>query len=285
MPHTPNFEDIRYFIEVAGTRNLSRASERLGITQPSVSAAMKRLEQSFGTDLLVRHKNGVALTKAGEVLQEQGQRFMTDWSQLKSNVYQANGEMAGTFTLGCHPSVALYTLPHILGPLNTKYPGLIFNLVHDLSRKVTEQVISNEIDFALVINPVRHPELVIHSLLFDNVTLWCAQSTDVTEREALPLYCDPNLKQTQQLLKSLPDFSHHQIASNNLEVISALVASGLGLGILPERVARRAPAPLTTYSTKIKPVPDELCFIYRADKQNHAVSSQLHREIKQLLSD
>ncbi|KNC65760.1 LysR family transcriptional regulator [Pseudoalteromonas ardens] len=283
MPHTPNFEDIRYFIEVASTRNLSRASERLGITQPSVSAAMKRLEQSFGTDLLVRHKNGVVLTKAGEVLQAQGLRFMTDWAKLKSNVCQANSEMAGTFTLGCHPSVALYTLPHILGPLKTKFPCMVFNLVHDLSRKVTEQVISNEIDFALVINPVRHPELVIQSLLFDNVTIWCAESVDCTEQQTLPLYCDPNLKQTQQLLSSTSDFSQQMIASNNLEVISTLVANGLGLGILPERVARRAPAPLATYNSKIKPVQDELCFIYRADKQNHAVSVQLHREIKRLL--
>ena len=60
--------DLTYFIEVAHTKNLSRAAERLGITQPSLTLAIQRIEHSLGTDVLIRSKKGVVLTKAGRSL-------------------------------------------------------------------------------------------------------------------------------------------------------------------------------------------------------------------------
>lgn len=60
--------DLTYFIELSGTLNFSRASERIGISQPSLSAAIKRLEHAIGTPLFLRGKNGVTLTPAGKRL-------------------------------------------------------------------------------------------------------------------------------------------------------------------------------------------------------------------------
>ena len=117
-----SYDDLSYFLEVANTKNLSRAAERQGITQPSISAAMKRLELSFDTALLIRSRSGVQLTKAGLELQTQSRKFMADWDQLKTNVIQASTKMGGSFTLGCHPSVALYTLPIIIPKLKVKFP-------------------------------------------------------------------------------------------------------------------------------------------------------------------
>lgn len=283
----PIFDDLNYFLEVANTKNLSRAAERQGITQPSISAAMKRLEINFGTTLLIRSRNGVQLTKAGIELHVLSRKFMADWEQLKSSVIRASTEMGGSFTIGCHPSVALYTLPGIVPKLQAKYPLLTLNFVHDLSRKITEQVISYKIDFGLVINPVRHPDLVIQRLFFDEVTIWggadivCFQG--IYSNNCI-LYCDPNLKQTQELLKKIP----HQFRiefSNNLEVIAALVANGAGLGILPERVAKTSHKPLRKLDHSNATVIDELCLVYRADAQNNATSQQLRHEIKMMLSE
>ena len=62
----PSAAELEYFLEVSSTLNLSRASERLGISQPSLSLAIKRLEQSVGTELFIRHKHGVTLTQAAD---------------------------------------------------------------------------------------------------------------------------------------------------------------------------------------------------------------------------
>jgi len=59
----PSAAELEYFLEVANTLNLSRASERLGLSQPSLSLAIKRLELSIGTQLFIRHKQGVTLTQ------------------------------------------------------------------------------------------------------------------------------------------------------------------------------------------------------------------------------
>ncbi|MCX4029149.1 LysR family transcriptional regulator [Endozoicomonas sp. SM1973] len=283
----PTFDDLNYFLEVANTKNLSRAAERQGITQPSISAAMKRLELSFGTALLIRSRNGVQLTKAGVELQTLSKKFMSDWDQLKSSVIRASTEMGGSFTIGCHPSVALYTLPTIVPKLKAKYPLLTLNFVHDLSRKITEQVISHEIDFGLVINPVRHPDLVIQRLFFDEVTIWGNRDIisiqNVLDKN-FTLYCDPNLKQTKELLKKIPHLFKIEF-SNSLEVIAALVANGAGLGILPKRVAKVSHKPLRKLDDVNATVIDELCLVYRADAQSNAISQKLRHEIRMILSE
>ena len=99
-----------------------------------------------------------------------------------------------------------------------------------------------------------------------------------------PLYCDPNLKQTQELLRKIPHPFKIEF-SNNLEVIAALVASGAGFGILPERVAKAIYKPLRKHDDAYATVIDELCLVYRADAQNNAVSQKLRHEIKKMLSE
>ena len=167
---------------------------------------MKRLEQSLDTSLLVRSRNGVQLTRSGLVLAEHSRKLLADWEQLKSNVVRAGTDMIGTFSIGCHPSVALYTLPKLIPALKTQFPKLTINLTHDLSRKVTEQVVSFEVDFGLVINPIQHPDLVIHKLFLDEVTLWGEPefiAANLKNNHKTVVYCDPNLKQSQTLLKFL----------------------------------------------------------------------------------
>ncbi|OHU84985.1 MULTISPECIES: LysR family transcriptional regulator [Pseudoalteromonas] len=283
----PSFDDLSYFAEVATTLNFSRAAHRLGITQPSMSAAIKRLEQSFNTQLVIRSRNGVKLTRSGAALAKHSRKFMADWEQLQANVIRAGTDMLGTFSIGCHPSVALYTLPRLLPALKDKYPNVKLNLVHDLSRKITEQVVGFEIDFGLVINPIQHPDLVIHKLFLDEVTLWRGTNFDAVAKtdERVILYCDPNLKQSQALLKAI-DLTHFQVEhSNNLEVIACLVAKGIGLGILPQRVAKKSSEPLHRYEHNDAMVIDELCLIHRFDIQNSTVSHNLKQEIKAVLSE
>ncbi|MCV2883310.1 LysR family transcriptional regulator [Aestuariibacter sp. AA17] len=288
----PNFDDLKYFLEVANTRNLSRAAERQGITQPSISAAMKRLESSLNTTILLRNSNGVQLTKAGETLRLQCQKFLSDWENIKLQVNRADTELMGSFTLGCHPSVALYTLPKLLPHLRETLPHISFNFKHDLSRKITEQIVSFELDFGLVINPTRHPDLVIRPILKDRVCLWRSKhtKTDKAERgesqNRQTLIYDPNLKQSQEIIRQLKSHSFHFMHSNNLEVIAALIESGEGIGILPSRVAQCYSDTLVEVTDcHYQPIRDELCLVYRADFQNLTISSHLGNEIKHVLTE
>ena len=73
--------------------------------------------------------------------------------------------------------------------------------------------------------------------------------------------------------------------SNNLEVIATLISEGMGLGILPERVANNSKKPLQRLAEPLATITDELCLVHRADAQNNVVSQKLRHEIKALLTE
>jgi LysR family transcriptional regulator, cell division regulator len=278
----PSPADLTYFIEVANTLNVSRAAERLGISQPSLSLAMQRLEQSVGAPLLTRSKKGVSLTQAGKQLLGHARHLLQTWEGLRAETLASVNEIKGTYTIGCHVSVALYTLPYFLPKLMEKNPGLDINLRHDLSRRIAEDVVSMKIDVGIVINPVEHPDLVLHRLCRDEVTLWTAAQNDNKDL----LICDPELLQSQALLKDLKkrgmNFTR-TMHSESLEVIAELTAAGAGIGILPSKVAERARKKLTRVP-KAPVFYDELCLIFRVENKNVKSIQAINQAIRAVFS-
>lgn len=256
----PNPYDIKYFHTVAETLNLSRAAERLGVVQPTLSGALKRLEEAVGRPLFTREKNGLTLTRAGEEFLIKSKVLFEDWEKITKSISDLDSVPSGRFVLGLHPSVALYTLKHFMRELG-EYPDLDINFVHGLSREIMEMTISRKVDVGLLINPIKHNDLVLKKICSDRVGFWGMKGGN---RDTL-IY-DPGLSQAQSLLKKSDDFKK-QITSSNLEVIGELVHAGVGVGILPERVARRFKG-LIPVSEKW--FVDELYLAYRADQSRTA---------------
>lgn len=277
----PSPAELTYFVEVANTLNISRASERLGISQPTLSLAIKRLEHSFGVPLLIRSKTGVKLTQSGQKLLQHARTLISDWENLRGDALKTETEIRGHYTIGCHPSVAVYSLPSILPRLLKENPLLEIRLVHDLSRKITEEVISFKVDFGIVVNPTEHPDLVIKLLCKDEVGFWVSGSR---ECDRTVLVCDPELMQTQALLKLTSKREAkftRTITSSNLEVVTAIVASGAGVGIIPGRVASRLKSlGLTPFEKDGHRVQDRVCLIYRADAQRSFSGKTIARTIE-----
>lgn len=266
--------ELKYFIEVANSLNLSRASERLGISQPSLSVAVKRLESAIGTELLIRHKKGVTLTQAGKQLLAHSKQLLQYWEEVKSQTLASHYDVQGSISLGTHPSLALHFFSGFLPEILTKHSKLEIQLKYDISRKITERIINLSIDIGIVANPIKHPDLIIQKLFEDKVTFWQAieiknTSQNIHSGDGIIL-CDPELTQTQWLLKH----AHKKgikygrvISSSNLEVIASLTAQGCGIGILPSSVA-------SEYAKILKPVVkmpvyhDEIYLIYRHENRD-----------------
>ncbi len=283
----PSPADLDYFVEVAATSNISRAAERLGISQPSLTLSIQRLEQAIGTPIFIRSKKGVVLNQAGRQLLSRARDLLQHWDDVKSSALASTQEIQGRYTLGCHPSVALFSLSSLLADLLEAHPDLEIKLMHNLSRKIAEQVIQMEIDIGIVVNPVRHPDLIIRKLCSDEVTFWVGKGhrgiQDFQDGKAM-LICDPDLIQTQDLLKRLKKKGlryRRILASSSLEVIAELTANGAGIGIIPGRVAafnatkglRRVPKAPSFY--------DEICLLYRVEnkgvKSIQAIAEQITR--------
>jgi DNA-binding transcriptional LysR family regulator len=262
---SPSFADIRYFLEAVSVENISRAAERLGISQPSLSAAVQRLERRLQTDLLVRRKKGVTPTREGLLFAAKARGFLAEWQTLESAVKRQKAEPSGSFTLGCHISVGLHWLPRQVPALLKQWPQLELKLVHDLSRKINDQVLNHEVDFGLVVNPARHPDLVVKELGRDVFTFWGR-----ARRLSDTVLFDPDLRQAQTLLQRLEKRGvsfRRRVTSASLDILARLAAQGAGTAILPTHLAERTRPALRRPAMEVPTFEDVICLVYRADAQ------------------
>jgi len=284
MLNLPSPTEIEYFLEVAQTLNMSRAAERLGVRQPTLSVSLSKLEQTLGTQLLTRTKKGVELTEAGQVFFAKAQDFLQSWKDLKNQTGEQDESYKGHLRLGCHVSVALYTLPHFLPAALKDYADLEFSLEHDFSRKITESVISLKLDLGIVVNPVQHPDLIIKKLCKDEVTFWKSDKLHASLEKVL--IADQNLLQTQALLQKTKKERQFQkfVSTSSLEVARELAQAGAGIAILPTRVAQMGSR---VHLKKISTLPsyqDEICLIYRSERRSSRTVQSLSQRIQQVFS-
>ena len=275
MDHPEN-RDILNFLEAAKVGNFSRAAVRLGMTQPSLTRSIHKLEAALGVSLFIRSKAGVRLTRAGNQLLPLTKELAENLDKIRRTLTQEDEELMGSFLIGCHSSVAIYSVNHFFPKVAAHFKRVEFQFVHDLSRKIVDNVIAGQIDFGIVINPVKHPDLVIKEIARDEIGFWRAEKTELDT-----LIYDPELSQAQWLLAKIEKKMRFKrfIKSSNLEVIAEIVAQGCGVGILPARVARaRGNGELRLQSNDFPRFIDHLCGVYRADSKN-----PISMEISQLL--
>lgn len=256
--------DLKYFIELTQTQHLTRASERLGITQPALSHSIKRIESELKTPLFLRSKKGMKLTSSGELLLKSAHELLTIWDQLQKNVQTNQNVAQGIIRLGCHSAVAQYMLPRFMGAFLKEYSEIDLQLVHGLSRHMTEKVVSSEIDVAISVNPLPHSDLIIKEIFKDEVSVW--KSKKCLNQDVL--ICEPNLLQTQDIISKLSRKGYQfqrVIESSNLELIANLISHGVGCGIVPERVLQ---AFELQKCEKLKDGPvflDRVCLVYKSE--------------------
>lgn len=279
----PHWLDLKYFLAVAECKNISRASEILGISQPSLSLAIKRLEDIAQVKLFVRKKNGVDLTREGVAFKERSADLLELWQSISDDVKRSSHEVSGRYIFGAHISVALARFIPVLHAVMKNYPKLELSFRHGWSRIITDQVIGYDIDFAMVVNPTPHPDLVISEICRDRVGFFAHQD----RRESDVLIYDPDLLQSQALLKiaraSGLNFKR-TITSNSLEFIAKLTEIGIGIGLLPERVVNELKNPqIALLHDELPQFQDRHCLIYRVDAQKTKSQRMLASELKRLL--
>jgi DNA-binding transcriptional LysR family regulator len=257
-------EALKYFLELAKTLHMSRAADRLGVTQPTLSHSLKRLEDQVGQPLFLRSKKGLQLTTAGERLREKAQDLLHSWEAVLTSVQDEVSEVKGRLRLGCHTAVAEYTLPLFLPEFLKEYPEVKLTLQHGLSRHMTEMVVSSQLDVAIAVNPQEHPDLVIKELTRDKVTVWIPKGCANMDL----LLVEPHLLQSQDILSKLGKKGLHfarTLESASLEVLAQLMNAGTGCAILPERVVR-AFSDVKVQAMKDAPVfEDRICVVYKPE--------------------
>lgn len=149
---------LRYFVEIAAKGHVTRAARALGVTQPALSAMLRKLEREVGTDLLHRTGKGVELTEAGRVFLRHATAAVREADDAQRAVRELLGLEQGTVRIGGGATATTYLIPPVVGAMRRQHPGLRFVVREAGSNAVAQAVASGELDLGIVTLPITVPD-------------------------------------------------------------------------------------------------------------------------------
>lgn len=281
---------LRYFRAVAKSQSLTGAAKALGVSQPTISVAMQNLETRLATTLLVRERNGVRLTATGEELYRYTVRIFALLDEAEERVRGLEHGDYGTFVVGCHESLGAYFLPAFMRELLESHPGIELLLSNDTSASVRDAVVARSIHFGIVVNPQPHPDLVMLDLYEDAIEVLVAESSPHSSRldgleEARRRYAEGpviyagRVSECQILVDRLAAegfVATRKLVCGDLEQVKSLVLAGIGVAILPRRVASYGhEGKLVRLHPGLPVFRDRIQLVYRADMHKTRASTKL----------
>ncbi|HEY0075718.1 MAG TPA: LysR family transcriptional regulator [Abditibacteriaceae bacterium] len=184
-----NFNHLAIFVAVAETGNLTRAAERLHISQPAVSKQLRELEKSLGMALFHRLSKGVRLTEGGEVLLSYARQIFA----LEVEAAQALNELRnlerGQLTIGASTTIGVYLLPEICAIFRARFPGIELNLEIANTQQIQNLLLKNELDLGLTEGFVLSPDIQAEVLGTDEIIVIAAPGHALFQEKNLKLTC------------------------------------------------------------------------------------------------
>ncbi|WP_307976496.1 LysR substrate-binding domain-containing protein [Vibrio metoecus] len=165
---------LRYFVELINQQSFTKASERLFVTQPTISKMIRNLEQELEQPLLHREGRRFWLTEAGEIVYQRAQQILTQMQQLEAELTDLNQLQRGHLRLGIPPMVG-HVYARLFRQYRQTYPNVELTVVEYGGRKIEQAILDGEIDVAVtMLSPNQHPDLNYHSSRsLPHFCCWC----------------------------------------------------------------------------------------------------------------
>ena len=247
------FRQLECFLAVARLGSMSRAAEQMFLTQPSLTARLKGLEDQVGDQLFVRTKWGMRLTEAGRVFLPYAERSVASIENGKQRVRELREGISGQLRLGALPRVSTYALPDFLERFASAHPRVSISVRTGHSRDILEMVLREEVQVGLARSlghsevesvPLYEEDLVLvvdtqHRLAYED-------RVDLEEigREHLILFdrASSNYELTKSLFRDAGIEEPRIIELDNIEAAKRMVEHRLGVSFMPRQAVIRAVA-------------------------------------------
>ena len=252
-----NLRDLRYLVALADERHFGRAAERCFVSQPTLSAQVRKLERYLGVPLVERQPKRVALTPIGEQVVERARRVLHESDAIVELAQTGRDPLAGQLRMALIPTVGPYLLPRVAPALQSDLPKLKLLLYEYQTGPLLERLRAGEIDVGVLALPVVPMDGLESTVLYDEpFALAVPGSHRLAERrsvsvddlrdETLLLLEDGHCLRDQALeVCSRVDVHEAQdYRATSLETLRQMVAAGHGVTLLPE-LAIAAPVGVT----------------------------------------
>lgn len=242
--------ELRYIVAVARERHFGRAAEACFVSQPTLSAAIRKLEDELGVAVFERGGNEVSLTIVGALIVEQAGRVLEEAATIKALAQQNKDPLQGPLRLGTIYTIGPYLLPRLIPVLHKHAPNMPLIIEENFTARLRELLKRGDIDIAIVALPFEEPGVDVQALYDEpfQVALpsshpWNKKKHIAAEEladETLFLlgsgHCfrDHVLQACPELNRSgAPSGMQQTLEGSSLETIRYMVASGAGLTVMP----------------------------------------------------
>lgn len=291
-----NIRDLEYLITLADTKHFRKAADICGVSQPTLSGQIRKLEDELGTILLERTSRKVLFTQSGLMLVEQAKAVLREVKILREMASNQGKEMSGPLHIGIIPTLGPYLSPMILPALKARFAELDLYIYELQTEILVEKLESGQIDCGIVALGKESEPFIELALFHEKMLLatstnhpW-AQGGDfdlakLRDKEMLILDDGHCLRtHTLDYCLSIGAKEDKRVKANSLETLRNMVAADMGIAFIPELAATVSKTDNIHYLRFKAPEPYRaIGLIYRPGSPLRFRYERLAKEIKQLM--
>lgn len=263
--------ELRYIVTLARERHFGRAAEKCHVSQPTLSVALKKVEQRLGITLFERSSTEVRPTPLGEQIAWQAERVLEESARLDEIAGQGKDPLSGTLRLGVIFTIAPYLLPRLIPALHARAPHMPLYLHENFTVRLAEKLRRGELDVIIVADPFSEPGIVASPLYDEPFCVVLPSGHPLAKQKRLPpeaiaaenlLLLGQGNCFRDQVVQACPKLSEPggmsgALEGSSLETVRHMVASGAGISVVPCSAAESWPQneTLIEYRHFVDPAP------------------------------
>lgn len=265
--------ELRYIVAVARERHFGRAAEACFVSQPTLSVAIKKLEEELDCKLFERGGSEVSVTPVGEEIVRQAQQVIEQAQGIKEIAQRRKDPLAGPLRVGVIYTIGPYLLPDLVRQAIDRTPQMPLMLQENFTARLLEMLRTGEIDCAIMAEPFPDTGLAVAPLYDEPFMIAVPSKHPLARRDRIP--AEELKRQTMLLLGTGHCFRDHVLEvcpeharfssdaegirksfeGSSLETIKYMVASGMGITVVPQLSVPAEPQPHVAYIRFADPVP------------------------------
>lgn len=295
--------ELRYIVAVARERHFGRAADACFVSQPTLSVAIRKLEEELKTQIFERTNTEVAMTSLGALIVEQAQRVLEEANSLKHLAKHGQDPLSGPLRLGAIYTIAPYLLPSLVRVAREQLPNVPLFLEENFTVRLLEMLRQGALDCIVIAEPYASTGLNQIDLYDEPFLVAIPKGHPWEERKSIP---HRELKEQNTLLLGsghcfrdhvlgvCPELSRlgsgstigeqRSFEGSSLETIRQMVASGIGISVMPRTSASDVVSPdqLIRYIPFEDPIPTRrVCLAWRKNFPRSAAMTKLAEVIRQ----
>ena len=241
-----NLKDLKYLVALADTGHFGRAAERTFVSQPTLSAQLKKLEEYLGVKLVERHPKNVQLTEVGKQIVARARHMLSEGEEILALARNNTDPLSGKLKIALIPTIGPYLLPRIMQKLRKTLPQLGLPLYEHQTEELLKRLRDGEIDLGILALPVDQDGLEARRLYREEFTVALPSDNPLAQKasikatdlkgQTLLLLEDGHCLRDQALevcsridVREAEDFR-----ATSLETLRHMVVAGLGVTLMPE---------------------------------------------------